>query len=85
MYECSWNTNIVNFQTSYITKVLQLYNNIVIDYELEPPYHRRETKEPLSSHEILLMPKAILLLSIPYYIHSDVYGFTIYLIPLILP
>ena len=30
----------------YITKALQFYLKIVIGYELKPPNHRRETKQP---------------------------------------
>ena len=49
---------IVNFQTLYITKASQLNNNIVIANELKPPDHRRETKDPLFSLELLFMKKA---------------------------
>ena len=43
--------------TSYIPKALKLDHKIVIAYELEPPDHRKETKDPLSSPELLIMSK----------------------------
>ena len=41
----------------------------MIDYKLEPPDHTRETqkKDPFSSPELPLMPKALLLLFTPKY------------------
>ena len=43
---------IVNFQSLYISKALQLNRKIVIAYELKPPNHRRETKHLFSSPEL---------------------------------
>jgi len=47
---------VLNFQTSYISKALQLNHKIVITFEFEPPHHRRETKDPYSSPELPFMP-----------------------------
>ena len=40
-----WDIGIVNSQTLYFTKALQLKQRIVIAYELKPPDHRGQTKE----------------------------------------
>ena len=51
---------ILNFQTLWNPKALQLNRKIVIPSTLNPPNDGRETKDPLSSPQPPLMPKALL-------------------------
>jgi hypothetical protein len=70
------NTSDYELSTLYITKALQLNGKIVIAYQLKLCDHMRESKDFLSSLELLFMSKVLLLLFISHIIKVFICSFS---------